>query len=464
MSGIHGFAFGRKLRRWERSVLEEGGLFLVGGIVRDILLGRAEEKVDADYLVTGIGLERLVDLLRPYGKIDLVGKSFGVLKFREPGFESVDISLPRSELSTGPYHRDFNVSYDPFLPVEKDLVRRDFTINSMAIDLNDMKLVDPLDGKSDLAAGLLRVNHRESFVEDPLRIIRGIQFMARLELSVEKSTSVMMKNHSSLLDNISPERVRMELDKLLLLSERPSVGFIFMHEYSILDKILPELEETWGVEQNEFHKYDLFKHSVLACDMAPPQLHLRLTALLHDLGKKSTRREYRGKIVFYRHEEDSARSAVAIMRRLKYSNELVNRVEHLILHHMFFITEEWSDSAIRRFVARVGVENIDDLMALRMADGMSRGESGKGTEDEVKYSVQRIEEVIRKDSAFKRSDLNINGKDLIEEIGLTEGREIGFALEILLDAVLDDPANNTRENLLRIVRNMREEIKKREFL
>ncbi len=464
MNEIPEFVFEREIRHWERSVLEEGGLFLVGGIVRDILLGRVEEKVDVDYLVTGIGLERLVDLLRPHGKIDLVGKSFGVLKFREPGCEPVDISLPRSESSTGPYHRDFDVSYDPFLPVEEDLVRRDFTINSMALDLNGMRLIDPLGGKSDLAAGLLRVNRRESFVEDPLRIVRGIQFMARLELSVEKNTAVMMKDHSGLLDDISPERVRMELDKLLLLSGRPSAGLIFMHDNSILDKILPELEETWGVEQNEFHEYDLFKHSVLACDLAPPRLHLRLAALLHDLGKKSTRREYRGKIVFYRHEEDSARSAVAIMRRLKYSNELIDRVEHLILHHMFFITEEWSDSAIRRFVARVGVENIEDLMELRMADGRARGESGQETEDEVKYSVRRIEEVVRKDSVFKRSDLNINGKDLMKEIGLTEGREVGFVLERLLDKVLDDPANNTRENLLRIARNMREDIKKREFL
>ncbi|MBU8921040.1 MAG: HD domain-containing protein [Bacteroidales bacterium] len=464
MNEISGFTYGRKNRRWERSVLEEGGLFLVGGIVRDILLGRAEEKVDADYLVTGIELERLIDILRPHGKIDFVGKSFGVLKFREPGYESVDISLPRNESSTGPRHRDFNVSYDPFLPIEKDLVRRDFTINSMAIDLDGMMLVDPLDGKSDLAAALLRVNRRESFVEDPLRIIRGIQFMARLELSVEKNTAVMMKKHSHRLRNISPERIRMELDKLLLLSERPSSAFIFMHENSILDKILPELEETWGVEQNEFHKYDLFTHSVMACDLAPPELHLRLAALFHDLGKKSTRREYKGKIVFYRHEEDSARSAAAIMRRLKYSNELVDRVEHLIRHHMFFITEEWSDSAIRRFVARVGVENVDDLMVLRMADGKSRGESGEETENEVKYSMRRIEEVIRIDSAFKRSDLNINGKDLIKEIGLAEGRKIGFVLDKLLDSVLDDPAINTRDQLLKIARKLYGDIKKGEFL
>lgn len=444
----------RELYPWESSIASGYGLYLVGGTVRDIMMGESGLSVDADYIATGIELEELVPILEEFGKTDLVGKSFGVIKFRSPEGRTVDISLPRSEESTGPGHRDFDVRYDPWIPVEEDLSRRDFTINSMALDLGSMDLIDPLGGLEDLEKGILKANRETSFLEDPLRILRGVQFMARFCLEVEERTAELMSRDAPLTESVSPERIRMELDKMLLLAEEPSIGFVFMHHRTILAHILPELEETWGVEQNEFHPDDVFHHSVKSCDLAPKVLHLRLAALLHDLGKikmKAVRED--GKTVFYRHEEESAAIAGEILGRLTYSNEIINRVVHLIEHHMFFITDEWSDSAVRRFIARVGVENIEDLFTLRMADGESR-QAGY-TLEEVRMSRERVEKVLEIDAAFKKEDLDIDGNDIMDITGLGPGEEIGEILDTLLDRVLEDPSLNTREKLKGVVREMK---------
>ena len=201
----------RDLFPWEKEVLEECGLFLVGGVVRDLLLGKAHLTLDFDYIVTGITEDGLLALLSRLGRADLVGKSFGVIKFRTPEGITVDIALPRSEVSTGPGHRDFEVVSDPAMPVASDLERRDFTINSMALDLKDLVLVDPLGGVEDLRGKVLRVNRDTSFVEDPLRIMRGVQFLARFDLEVEAGTRALMERDRELLTTVSMERIRDEL-------------------------------------------------------------------------------------------------------------------------------------------------------------------------------------------------------------------------------------------------------------
>ncbi|HSG28614.1 MAG TPA: HD domain-containing protein [Candidatus Krumholzibacterium sp.] len=437
---------------WERSILEEGRLFLVGGSVRDLISGKDEETVDSDYVVTGISLERLLKILTPQGKTDLVGRSFGVIKFRPAGGREVDISMPRKESSTGSGHRDFDVEFDPSIPVEEDLVRRDFTINSMALDIAGGRLIDPLGGRKDLEDSLLRVNRETSFIEDPLRMLRGVQLMARFSLRVERGTRDLMTRNASLISTVSAERLRMELTKLLTLAPAPSAGILLMHETGLLEHILPELEAAWGVEQNEFHIEDVFSHSVHSCDLAPPVLHDRIAALLHDLGKVAMKKDIDGRTVFYGHDNESARMAEEILRRLTYPNETIEKVGHLIRNHMFFMTEEWSDSAVRRFIARVGVENIDDLMILRIADGTSRGESGRETLEEVEYARKRIADVLKRDSAFARKDLAITGDDIMKETGLAEGPGIGKVLDILLDEVLEDPGLNNRKDLLEIAR------------
>jgi tRNA nucleotidyltransferase (CCA-adding enzyme) len=444
---------GRPLHSWERALTGEGSLYLVGGIVRDILLGGTEDSPDTDYVACGIEYERLVTLLEPFGRTHLVGKSFGVIKFDSPDGITVDISLPRTEVSTGEGHRDFDVRHDPSLPVETDLERRDFTINSMALGMGDLRLVDPLGGRADLEKRILRVNRESSFLEDPLRMLRGVQFMARFDLSVEAETRLLMEKHADLLETVSAERVRDELDKLMS-SKHPSEGFIFMHETGLLRKVLPELEESWGVEQNEFHPDDVFFHSVKSCDHAPQNLAVRWAALLHDIDKPKMKQTVNGRTVFYGHQDEGAETTRRILNRLRYPVEFTNRVSALVAHHMFNITEEWSDGAIRRFVAKVGRENLQDLYALRIADTRSRDDEGAGAD--VGWIEERIERVLQKDDTLKRTDLAISGGDVMQLLGIEEGRRIGEVLQALLERVMDDPALNSRETLIELVKEMSE--------
>jgi tRNA nucleotidyltransferase (CCA-adding enzyme) len=442
---------GRDLHVWERHLLDVCDLYLVGGTVRELLRGTGAGSIDEDYLAAGIEYDDLVSRLERFGSVNLVGKSFGVIKFTPPSRRTVDVSLPRTEFSTGTAHRDFSVKFDPHLPVEKDLERRDFTINSMALHLGTHALVDPLGGRSDLARKLLKANRRDSFLEDPLRILRGVQLMARLGFAVEEETRADMRKHAALLGSVSAERVRDELHKMLELAGEPSRGFVLMHEEGILPFVLPELDATFGEEQNEFHPDDVFMHSLKSCDRARPELHLRWSALLHDIGKKEMKRVVDGRTVFYRHEEASARDADAILERLRCTRDLRRKVVSLIEHHMFNITDEWSDAAVRRFIVRAGRENLEDLLALREADGLSRGDTSVIAQNAA--IRRRFERVLASEAAFKMKDLAIGGADIMEALGIGEGPEVGGILKRLFEAVLENPEENTRERLLALVRS-----------
>lgn len=440
----------RKLHDWEKALMERGNLYLVGGVVRDILFGRAESGLDEDYLLRGLSLEEAFSILDNYGNCDLVGKSFGVLKFTPSGGSTVDIALPRREFSTGWGHKDFEVSFSPDLPVEEDLIRRDFTINSMALDLNRMELIDPLNGREDIRKRTMRVNREESFNEDPLRIVRGVQFKYRFELEVEEETEKLMEDYGHLVATVPAERVREELNKMMLMAERPGDGFMFMHRIGILEYIIPELDETYGIEQNEYHPDDIFTHSIKSCNVAEPNLLARWTALLHDLGKRETRREKEGRVVFYSHEMVSEIIAANILKRLKFSNGFTRDAVHLIRNHMFRIDEECSDSAVRRFISKVGLDHLDDLFALRKADALSRGDNE--SVENIDYVRKRVSEMLSEEAAFKVKDLEINGNEIMELTGLSAGREVGEILNNLFNMVIDDPELNRNKELRRIVR------------
>ena len=452
MNEVREIRLGRPLHRWERSLTQEGELYLVGGIVRDLALGAQNDAADTDYVVCGIEYERLLRLLEPFGRTHLVGKSFGVIKFDAPDGSDVDIALPRTEVSTGRGHRDFDVRHDSTLPIERDLERRDYTINSMALSLNDGRLVDPMGGWEDLARSILRVNREGSFLEDPLRMLRGVQFMARFGLKADEETRRLMTEHADLLESVSAERVREELNKLLL-SDRPSEGLVFMHETGLLGKVLPELDEAWGVEQNEFHPDDVFYHSVRSCDQAPRDLEIRWAALLHDIGKPKMKQVVDGRTVFYRHQEEGAEMAERMLERLRFPAEFTRRVSTLVEHHMFNISDEWSDGALRRFVAKVGTENLDGLFALRVADAKSMGDRYVGTN--IDWIRGEIERILEQEAALKRTDLAISGREVMEILGIEQGRRVGEVLEKLLERVLDDPSLNERETLIEMVRGMK---------
>jgi len=264
-------------------ILQQGQIYEVGGAVRDRLLSRTIEAKDRDYLVCGIPYTNLSKLLRNYGKVDLVGRSFGVIKFTQKRGNApftFDISLPRKEFSTGVGHKDFKVSFDPSLGVEEDLTRRDFTINAIALSLDSKELIDPLNGQLDLEKRQIRMVSPQAFPEDPLRMLRAIQFAARLEFIIEPLTLAAIKENASLIQSVSVERISEELNKLLVRAKEPSVGFRLLQETGLLKEILPELEETVDVYQpGGYHKYDVFEHILHMIDETPPKLHMRLTAM-----------------------------------------------------------------------------------------------------------------------------------------------------------------------------------------
>lgn len=442
-----------QLAAWQESILTRGSLYLVGGSVRDgFLLGAAK---DLDYLVTGVPADELIALLETHGRVDVVGRSFGVIRFIADGAPAaVDIALPRREVSTGSGHREFDVDFDPAIPVETDLGRRDFTINAMAQHVATGALIDPFGGLGDLRARRLRAVSASALREDPLRMLRAVQFAARFEFEIETETLRAMTDDASLVTTVSGERIAEEFTKLLTLAEKPSIGLGILRDTGLLAHLFPELAKCDGVAQPpEWHRFDVLAHSFATCDAAPrDNLAVRLAALLHDTGKADCRQEIfdekleRDRIVFYGHEEVSRRDAAAILARLRFPRALAERVDALIACHMFDYHGEWSDAAVRRLMARIGLDAVGDLIALRRADQIGSGyERDTRATDEL---MRRIEREIERKSAISVRDLAIGGEDVMSALSIPPGPSVGRALALLLEEVLESPARNTRENLI----------------
>lgn len=441
-----------------------GELFEVGGPVRDRFLGRPVK--DHDLLCRHLDPRAIARTLARMGKVVTVGKSFGVIKFTPHGASgtAIDIALPRRERSTGTGHRDFEVDFDPEMAVEQDLGRRDFTINAMALRLSDGALIDPFGGRADLELRVLRLVFPNAFVEDPLRLIRAVQFAARFGLAIEPQTLASMREHTALLKSVSAERIAEELRKLMT-APKPSVGFELMAETGLLPHVFPELVAVKAIQQDKQPGDDVFSHTMRALDAARSDpalanagdLDLLFAVLLHDIGKARTARYHAPskRIVFFGHQLVSVRLARKALERLKLSCIGVSpeRVLPLIEHHMFETKASFTDRAIRRFIAKVGPELIGMLMDLRFADNRG-GKHPHGVKG-VQRLRARIQEELERKPPFGPKDLAVNGHDLME-LGLPEGPAIGAALHQLVELVLDTPEANTREVLLAQASEMKE--------
>lgn len=428
------------------NILEVGKLYEVGGSVRDSLIDPDVESKDRDYLVTGIPLDDLIAILRPFGRVDVVGKSFGVIKFTPTGSDSTfDIAIPRTEKSTGTAHRDFEVAYDPGLSVEVDLKRRDFTINAMAREIPSGRIIDPCEGQRDIEKNIIRIVFPGAIEEDPLRILRGAQFAARFEFRIESETLRLMKEDVLLLKSVSPERMAEEINKMLLKADKPSIGFRYLLEIGALDLIFPELIECIGVDQpGGYHKWDVFDHTMVCVDNAPRRLVVRLAALFHDVGKPQTRELIEDGATFYGHDRLSTKITAEALRRLRYSNEIIEQVSKLVSRHMF--SDRAGEKGIRRLIKAVGTELIYDLLDLRRADIIAQGMGQDPSE--VNEFEARVTEEIEQKAPFGLKDLAVNGDGIKSQFGISEGPLIGQVLNDLLEMVLDDPSANTRERLL----------------
>jgi tRNA nucleotidyltransferase/poly(A) polymerase len=338
----------------------------------------------------------------------------------------------------------------------EDLKRRDLTINSMALDIETDNIIDPHDGAGDCKRKIIRAigNPVERFDEDGLRILRAVRFAGRLGFSIEPETFAAMKARAGNLKTISAERIRMELEGILE-SDKPSVPLTIMSETGILDLVLPELAACRGVQQREMHRFDVFTHSILACDgiRDTQDLGLRLAALLHDIGKSPALSIAEdGLPRFFGHETESARLAENILLRLKFPTAVIKRVTHLVAQHMFAYDSSWTDSAVRRFIIRAGREYLEDLFTLRIAD--SYGMTGQTPDTRGVNELRgRVAGILEKEEAVSLKDLKLSGQDIKNALELPAGPKIGVILNFLFESVIEDPALNDRETLLKIAKN-----------
>ena len=411
--------------------------YLVGGSVRDLLLGRPVYDYDfatnaRPELVKGL-FRRVIPTGIKHGTVSVLmgGRTYEVTTYRADG-KYVDGRRPDT------------VTFSETL--EEDVKRRDFTINGLAYDMLREELIDYIGGVEDISRKIIRTIGEpiDRFSEDGLRPYRACRFAAKLNFTIEERTLQAITETLDIARLVSSERVREELMKLLE-ADKPSEGLEYLRISGLMDIFLPELSRCHGVLQNKYHLYDIYYHSVYSCDAAPADRPLiRLTALLHDLGKLPTRREGAdGDYTFYNHEVLGTRMARKIMQRLKFSNEDIAHATNLINNHMFYYMLEWTDGAVRRFMRKVGVENLEDVFLLRRADREGNGMRG-GLPAPIGQLRKRIEKIIEDENAITVRDLDINGHVIMEEFGIQPGPMIGKILNELLEMVLDEPEKNNR--------------------
>lgn len=435
------------------AALAPADVYAVGGRVRDELRARLDglerPPKDLDYVVAGASLDNLLAALRVVGRVDVVGAAFAVLKFRHPAGEA-DIALPRRERSTGVGHKEFAVEAGPDVPLEDDLARRDFRMNMIARRLADDEIVDPYGGVADIRAGRIDIVAEATFEEDPLRLLRAAQFAARFGYAPTERTLAAMRASAALVTTVSPERIGDEVGKLMT-APAPSVGLEVLRTTGVLAHVWPELLEGVGVDQNEWHAYDVYRHNLATLDAAPAgDVTLRLAALLHDVGKPRTaapRPDGRGN-TFYQHEHVGAEMVPDMLARLRLPNETVETVAHLVRHHMYNADPDAQSNTLRRFVRRIGPDRLDRLFALRWADIEGSG-LPKRQDDNERFQA-RIAAVLAEDPPFRVRDLAISGNDVVAALvrrgfappGFRGDRRVGEVLHALFEEVTDDPSRN----------------------
>ncbi|HZZ00065.1 MAG TPA: HD domain-containing protein [Candidatus Baltobacteraceae bacterium] len=439
------------------SVLPSGSLYAVGGRVRDELRAALEGAdpagKDLDFVVTGVPIDDLQARLAPLGRLDVVGAAFAVIKLTVGG-QTVDIALPRRERSVGYGHRDFEVQSGPDVPLDADLARRDFRMNMIARALPGGDLFDPYAGEADIRSRRIDILTPQTFEEDPLRMLRAAQFSARFEYEPTAATRAAIESSARLVQTVSAERVCDELTKLLAKARRPSIGFELLRETGVLAYLWPELLEGVGIEQNEWHAYDVWNHTMRTLDATPPgDLVLRLSALFHDVGKPRTKEGPH----FYRHEIVGSDLVESMLERFRFSNDVVKTTAHLVHSHMFSADPEMKDATIRRFIRRIGINNIERLFDLRAADVAGSGLPKRGDHNERFH--ERVREEIARKPAFSVADLNVGGADVIAAL-VSRGEvppdfrgdeRVGTALRWLFEQVTDSPERNERISLLKLL-------------
>jgi len=459
--------------------------YLVGGCVRDILMSREPKDWD---ITTNAKPEDIIKLFEKTVYENTFGTVGVVVVSQETSELEPQTSTPKPNLiEVTPYR--IETKYSDFRHpdevkfsenIEDDLKRRDFTINAIAF--NGISLKDMFGGLKDIENKTLRTvgEPDDRFQEDALRMLRAIRFSVQLDFSIAHETLESILKNSKLIKNISTERIRDEFVKIIM-SKNPSVGILMLQKCGLLKYIIPELEEGINCEQGGEHIYDVWNHLLHALQHAADKdwpLETRVSALFHDIGKPRSRRfsssgdnfsgprpggpdhsklspdsekKKKKKYTFYGHEVVGAKMAKKILERLKFSKKEIELVEKLIRNHMFFSdTEQITLSAVRRIIAKVGVENIWSLMNVRESDRV--GMKKKETPYRLRKYFAMIEEALR--DPISVGQLKIKGEDLIKDTEIKPGPRMGWILHALLEEVIDDPAKNTKEHLIKLAKGL----------
>jgi len=432
--------------------------FIVGGCVRDVL--RGIKPTDWD-IATSAKPEEIQKIFKKNFYTNRFFTVTVILETQDPTLKEVEITTFRKESKYSDKRHPDKVTFAK--DIKEDLARRDFTINAMALEIENeknFKLIDPFWGQKDLEARIIRAvgDPNERFSEDALRMLRAIRFAVTLDKKgiwkIEKETFKAIKKNAKLINFISKERIRDELIKIL---ESPLAyeGLLLLHQSGLLKEIIPELEKGVGVTQNRHHIYTVFVHSLLSLKYAAKygyNLSVRLAALFHDIAKPEVKRGEGPDATFYNHDVLGAKFTRNILTRLKFPKNIVDKVSLLVRYHMFFFDpEKVTESAVRRLLRKVGKENIQELIQLRIAD-----RKGSGAPKARPYRLRYFEYLVSKVSRdpISPSMLKVNGYDVMEILKIKPGPRVGLILNALLGEVLDDPKKNEREYLMRRIEEL----------
>ncbi len=421
--------------------------YLVGGCVRDLFIGRKPKDWD---VTTNATPEEIIALFtktfyeNTFGTVGIVQEDVS-----DETLKIIEVTPYRIESSYSDHRRPDSVRFSQ--NILDDLKRRDFTINAIAYDVEEGEIIDPFFGVADLAKGIIKTvgKAKERFFEDGLRILRAVRFHVELGFPLDSETEKSILENNDILKEVSKERIRDEFVKIIM-SPSPMNGLLLIKKLGLLTYIIPELEESIGIEQNKAHSYDVWTHLLKTLQHSADKeypLHVRLSALLHDVAKPRARRwDGKAKIwTFYGHEVIGSRVTKKILENLKFSRETIEKVVNLVRWHMFFSdTEQITHSAVRRLVANVGKENVWDLINMRGCDRIGTGRPKENPYRLRKYKSM-IEEVMR--DPISVGMLKIDGQKIMKLLKISPGPKIGQILNALLEEVLDDPSLNTEEYL-----------------
>ncbi len=446
------------------SILKSRGFecYAVGGIVRDFIITKKFNEVAEWDFCTNAKPEEVIEIFKKEKvKVIPTGVKHGTVTVVYNG-KNYEITTYRSEGNYSDSRHPDNVEF--LSNIKEDLSRRDFTINAMALDIVSGEFIDLFGGVEDIKNKLIKTvgNPNDRFKEDALRLMRACRFAAKLEFKIEENTLEAIKTNAHNIKNVSYERIRDEIIKIML-AKKPSIGVEYMRITGLLEIVLPELLQGYGVTQNIYHKYDVYYHNLMTCDLIqkflenetdPKRVYrLKIGALLHDIAKplsKNTIIENGIEMsTFHNHEIIGAGMTRKILKRLRFSNEDIDWISRLVRHHMFYYTDEWTDAAVRRFIRNVGLDLIPDLFILREADRLGSGKRSQNSLSLEKLS-KRIQKIIEEQNAISLKDLKVNGYDIMGHLNISPGPKVGKILNSLLQIVIDDPSKNEKEILLKL--------------